>query len=101
MHPPDTPTLADENRALIIAFNKVIGISLQRILQQAKWKVELYQDPNKLYSMINNLPWTLVIIVCGSESAPLPEILPGLQPAIASERVSALVLAERPSTGDA
>lgn len=101
MHPHDTPTLADENRALIIAFNKVIGISLQRILQQAKWKVELYQDPNKLYSMINNLPWTLVIIVCGSESAPLPEILPGLQPAIASERVSALVLAERPSTGDA
>ena len=67
MHSHDSHTPTEEHRALIITPNAATVLSLQRMLQQAKWQVEVYQDPSELYSTVDTLPWALVILVCDGD----------------------------------
>jgi two-component system, NtrC family, response regulator HydG len=101
MQSQNTRTDAAEKRALIIASNQAIAMSLQRILEQAEWQVEVCRDQYEFSLLAGRASWLLVVIVCERGSREMLEILQSLQPAIASEKTSSIVIAEQPSISDA
>jgi len=90
-----------EDRALIIAPDSAIQQTIQLVLEQAGWHVEVCHSPDEFRSMSDMPSWLLMIIVCGNDSVSLQDTLQGLQPLINSEQSFAVVIAEQPSINDA
>ena len=101
MQSHETRTSTTERRALIIASNQAMTMSLRRVLEQAEWQVEIGRDQDEFDLLAEQNSWLLVIIVCERGSSEMLKILQSLQPAIASETTSAIVIAEQLSISDA
>ncbi|MGE0128940.1 MAG: sigma 54-interacting transcriptional regulator [Blastocatellales bacterium] len=90
-----------EDHALIIASDSAIQQTIQLILEQAGWRVEVCHGRNEFRSMADASLWLLIIIVCGPDSGSLQDTLQDLQPLINNEQSFAVVIAEQPSINDA
>ena len=101
MQSHETRANTTERRALIIASNQAMTTTLRKILEQAEWQVEACSDQDEFDLLAEQASWLLVIIVCERGSSEMLKILQSLQPAIASETTSAIVIAEQLSISDA
>lgn len=101
MQSHDARTGTTEHRALIIASNQAMTLSLRRILEQSEWQIETCRDQDEFNLLAEQASWLLVIIVCERGSSEMLKILQSLQAAIASEKTSSIVIAEQPSISDA
>ena len=101
MQSHETRTNTTERRALIIASNQAMTTSLRNILEQAEWQVDIGRDQDEFDLLAEQNSWLLVIIMCERGSSEMLKILQSLQPAIASETTSAIVIAEQLSISDA
>ncbi|MGE0129323.1 MAG: sigma-54-dependent transcriptional regulator [Blastocatellales bacterium] len=101
MQSHETRTNTTERRALIIASNQATTTSLRKILEQAEWRVEVGRDQDEFNLLAEQASWLLVIMICERGSSEMLKMLQSLQPAIASETTSAIVIAEQLSISDA
>lgn len=101
MQSRDTHTDTTQHRALIIASDPAAVQLLQRVLEQASWQVETCRDQEEFRALAERASWLLVVMVCERSAIEVLTILQSLQPAIASERTSAIVITKQPSISDA
>lgn len=90
-----------KNRALIIATDPSIQNTLQRILEQAEWQVEICHDLSDSNLLVKSFRCLLIVVAYENDSESLLELLRSIQTPVANEQAFVVIIAMQPSINDA